>query len=145
MKLKTKKYTDLSGHEEECRALANFIEEFWEGTGKLKPKGYAKLAENYTDFDGMYEWEENEKQAQEEKFNAYDDATAGSFNFVGKVSLPHVVYDDIDQGRNPLMTLIGACVSYGFMRGELYGKHEAFPDKEIIISMVEAVLKIIKA
>lgn len=144
MKPKAKKYTDLSGHEEECLALTNFIEKFWEGADKIKPKGYAQLAKDYMDFDGCDEWAENEKEAQEKTFKAYDDATGGSFNFVGKVALPNVVYDDLDQGRNPLMTLIGACVSYGFMRGELYGKHETFPNKEIIVSMAKTIVSLLE-
>lgn len=144
MRPKAKNYSELKGHEEECRALVSHLEKHWEGVKNVKPKGYDKLAKNYTDFDGIDEWEENKKVSQEKTFKAFNDSTAGDFNFVDKVSLPHVVYNDLDQGRSPLMTLVGACVSYGFMRGELYGKHEEMPKREMIVSLLEAVLNIIK-
>lgn len=120
MKAKPKTAADLKDFESQCNALTKHIRKHWDNLD-CRPKGYAEFTEDYEDYSGMEEWDRDERPAQEKAFKGFDDATAGSFNFVAKTALPHVAYDDLYQGRDPLNVLIGACMSYGFAMGELHG------------------------
>ena len=85
----------------------------WSGLDGIQPNGWDELAKDYSDFDGMEEMGDVSA-----KFEGYDDATACSFGFPVKVSLPHVMYDDFCQGRDNLQVLFGALVSYGYQIGK---------------------------
>lgn len=97
----------------ETDALFAFIKKRWNGVTSLKPKGYKKFTENYEDWDGMGEWQENEKEKEEKAFEGFDDAGVRCDNIVGKISTPQVAYSDICQGSEPNRSLIGAILSYG--------------------------------
>jgi len=84
--------------------------------------GYKKYKETYEDYQGM---EELDEKALLEEFNGFDNSTAGDFPFPIKVALPHVAYDDTNQGRNPFNVLVSAIFSYGIGYGEkLAGLYE---------------------
>lgn len=127
MRRKPKSVKDLKDHGSESEELLNFLKKHWDGLDKVKPKGYDKFLKKYCDFDGMEEWEDNEKGHQEDEFKGFDDGDDG-FNFVRMVSLPQVAYDDTCQGRSPIQMLISSCISYGFARGFLYGKERGIKD-----------------
>ena len=121
---KPKTITELQAigdYEAQCLALLEHLALHWDGIDDIKPKGYAEFLKDYEDFQGIEEWGINERPKQEAVFNGFDNSTAGGFNFIGSTCLPHVAYDDTNQGRPPIMVLIGACVSYGMAIGEIYG------------------------
>lgn len=122
MKPKPKTAKELPNFGEDVSALIDYLLKYWNGLESVKPKGFDEFEKDYCDFDGQEEWEDKERDKCEKEFNGFDDEGVGSFNFVRKVSLPDVMYNDICQGRSPLQTLIGACVAYGHMRGEIYAK-----------------------
>ena len=101
-------------------SLYNYIKKHW--TGSIKPKKYKEFLEDYEDYAGM---EELNTKELEESFKGFIDSTAASFSFPVKTSLPHVAYDDTNQGRCPLRVLISACLSHGLIIGEQRGKLKA--------------------
>lgn len=121
MKPKPKNIDDLKSHESDSENILAFLRIHWDGLDNVKPKGYETSCKKYCDFDGMEEWDDNERGTQEDEFNGFDDGNDG-VNFVRVVSLPHIIYDDLCQGRPPIQMLISACISYGFTRGHIYGK-----------------------
>lgn len=109
------------------RALVSHIKKHWDI--KAQPKGYAAFRRGYRSFQGMEEWSDSKTRATAVKnFKSFDDSTAGSHCFIDKVSLPHTAYSDLDQGRPPLETLLGACVSHGYTLGEVYAQKKARED-----------------
>lgn len=112
---------DLESHGEACENIHNFLERYWEGVEGIQPKDYTKFLEGYSDYDGVDEWEDNERASQEDYFKGFDDSPDG-FNLVRTLSTPAIAYDDRDQGRNPLRMLISAVMAYGYTRGEAYAK-----------------------
>lgn len=82
---------------------------------KLRPKGWKKLAKNYSDFDGQEEYCDNQQDIDDAAFKGIDSATAGSFPFQARIALPYVMYDDKCQGRKPLHTLVGAVVGHAYV------------------------------
>lgn len=83
--------------------------------GKLKPKGWSKMAKGYNDYDGMEELDGTELKAN---FKGMHSGTAGSASFEVRVSLPHVIYDDKCQGRKPLEVLVGAILGHAYVMSE---------------------------
>ena len=114
----------IGDYEAHCLALLEHLMLNWEGLNDVKPNGYDAFIKDYDDFQGMEEWDENIRPQQEAVFNGFNNAAAGGFNFVGTTSLPHIAYDDLCQARSPVQMLIGACVSYGWACGEVYGIEE---------------------
>jgi len=66
----------------------------------------------------------DETEGVEEQFSGWNNSTACSESYPVTTSLPHVAYSDINQGRTPAETFIGAAVAYGHVRGEFLGKHK---------------------
>lgn len=127
MKPTPKSTKDLENFDNDCEALATHIEKHW--ITSLKPKGWDILRAHYKDFDGIQEWNDGpaRKKAIKE-FKSFDDSSVVSPCFVDKVCLYHTMYDDVGQGRNPLRVLIGATMTHGHIRGELYGKEKERQD-----------------
>lgn len=76
----------------------------------LKPKGYDEFLKDYDDYEGM---EELDCNALEEEFEGIDASECRSHSLPVRLSLPHVAYDDTNQGRNPLRVLVGTIYSQG--------------------------------
>lgn len=96
-------------------ALIKFIKEHW--ILRARPKGYDKFCEDYSDFKGMEELDEKKLM---DSFEGHDAGGTTSFPFPMRISLPHVAYDDICQGREPIWILIGSIFAYGMLYGERY-------------------------
>jgi len=110
-----KKFEELnySGHAE---ILIKWIKEHW-NVGNPKPKGYKEfLAKKESDFEGLEELDE--KQLLKD-FPGFDDSSAGSNAFPVKMSMPHIAYDDTQQGRDPLTMLVSNIFSYGIRYGQV--------------------------
>jgi hypothetical protein len=101
-------------YSEHIEALLEYIKKYW--NIRAIPKGYKAFCDDYTDFKGQGE----DETALYEEFKGHGDGGTCSFGFPTRVSLPHVAYDDICQGRNPLNTLIGAVMAYGMIYGQRY-------------------------
>lgn len=137
MRKQPKTFEEHLDHESDVDALVEYVTARWSGLEDVKPHGYDKFIEDYTDFDGMDEWETNERIKEEEAFAGFDDEGVGSFNFVRNVAIPSIAYDDICQGREPLRMLFSAIMSYGFAKGQLYGEEKgAINEKYRILSVI---------
>lgn len=134
MNNKPKNKCDLLSFGDDIDALVSYLANHWEGHKGIKPKGYNEFTKNYTDFDGM---EELDVMGLREEFKGCNDATVRSFEFPIGVSLPHVAYDDICQGREPFRTLVAACVRYGMMRGEVIAMEDVEKIKKEVRGAIE--------
>ena len=130
--------TATGDFEAHCLALCEHLTQHWDGIDTLKPKGYDEFLVDYEDFQGIEEFAEKTRPGQEAVFNGFDSSSAGGFNFVTNVSLPHVAYDDTNQGRPPLMVLIGACVSYGAIMGEVSGAKTG--KQELMLKLMQVLM-----
>lgn len=95
---------DLSDFEKLVKPLIEYIRSNW-NVKDLKPKNYDSFTEDYTDYDGMDELNI--------EFDGVLDDTPCGHSFPVSCSLPHVAYNEICQGRDPLTTLIYSAVSFG--------------------------------
>ena len=132
---KSTKELDFNGLDfsKDMKALISFVKARWEGLSRLKPKGYKEFCKDYEDYQGM---EDESLEDDVKKFKSFDDGTASSFSFPIKVSLPHVAYDDICQGRKPFEVLLSAFMSHGHARGKVFGKHDAINSLKSKLSYV---------
>lgn len=103
---------ELMDFSEIVEPLVKYIRKIWNWKG-FKPKGYKAFKANYNDYDG-----DDQAQMWADKFDGINTSTASSFGFHDQTTLNHVCYDDVNQGRDPLHVLIGACVSFGLNVGE---------------------------
>ncbi len=138
MKNKPTKFDELVSFEKEINNLLTFLLKHWDGLKSIKPKGYDKFTKNYCEYDGIHSWCENDQKIQENEFKGFDEEE-GVFNFVRNVSLPQVAYDALCQNRSPIQSIISACMSYGFVRGELYEKQQ----KQYKISQIKKIAKLL--
>lgn len=97
----------------EAEALYSYFMKNW--SIKAKPKGYDKFLETYTDYAGMDDLDE---EALQKSFDGHGDAPVTSFPFVTAVSLPHVAYEDTNQGRDPIRCLIASILTHGILIGQ---------------------------
>jgi len=111
-KLNQLQYDEIN-FDKEVKALTKFLSTGWEISAQ--PKGYAAYLKDYRDYQGM---EDLDEEALLKSFEGHDGAGTVSLPFVLQVSLPHVAYDDKNQGRRPLDVLIGAILSYGMLLGK---------------------------
>jgi hypothetical protein len=93
------------------RAFWSLADEF-PGLSELKPLGWEKLYESYTDFDGMEEYCETQQASDENEFKGSCVSGAVSAPFPGRVALPYVMYDEVCQGRSAAMTLVSAIYAH---------------------------------
>ena len=96
---------ELNSFESLVSPLVKYVKKHW-NTRSFKPKGYKAFIDEYEDYAGMEELDTSD-------FKGLIDGTAGSYEFPVNVSLPHVAYSDRGQGRDPLTSLMSACVAYG--------------------------------
>ena len=69
-----------------------------------------ELLTDYNDYDGNV-------LKDIEKFEGLNTSTAGDFSFPEQISEASMVYNDVNQGKNRLETIIGAVFSYAFQCG----------------------------
>lgn len=98
---------------QEIEALLKYLDTSWDINAK--PKGYAAYKKNYKDYQGM---EELDEEALLKSFDGHDSTGTLSGSFPLRVSMPHVAFDDVGQGRRPLETLLGAVLGHGIHIGE---------------------------
>lgn len=86
--------------------LVKYIRKSWSWK-RLKPKGYKESRELYLNDESI--------PRPKTKFKGIDSSTCSSFGFHEKTKLFQVLYDDVDQGRDPLTTLIASSVGFGMV------------------------------
>jgi len=112
-KIKNFNELDYSKHAE---ILVKFIKKNWD-IGKPAPKGYKEFLKNKeSDYEGMEELDEEKIM---KSFKGFDDSSAGSNAFPIRMSLPHIAYDDTEQGRDPLTMLVSCILTYGMKYGQV--------------------------
>ena len=107
-KLKDLQSTSQFSFSNEIDAILKYVKKNWDV--KASPKGYKAFKKGYQDYQGM---EELNEATLQKKFKGHGDGSVGAPGFVVKISLPHTTYDDTNQGRRPLETLLGAILSHG--------------------------------
>jgi len=86
-----------------------------EGLKTLKPKDYDAFTQNYTEYKGMAGLDEDAINAE---FAGHHFPGAISMPLPMSLSLPHIAYDDIEQGRSPLSCLLLGIYYQGFKTRE---------------------------
>ncbi len=108
---------ELGDFEELMAPVIKCIRENW-NVKDLKPNGYDKYLEKYSEYD----------ISEQPEFDGLLDVTPHSPCFPGKISLSSVAYGDTQEGRDPLEELVGALVSYGLSVGRRYEQLEGKDD-----------------
>lgn len=83
----------------------------FKGLADARPKGWDALAEGYSDFDGMSEYDPADARA----FEGADTVSAGADGFSGRIALPYVMYDERCQGRKAARVLLSSAYAH-FLR-----------------------------
>lgn len=80
----------------------------FDGLSNARPKGWDALAKDYTDFDGMSEYNPADARA----FEGANTASAGADGFSGRIALPYVMYDEFCQGRKASRVLVSSAYAH---------------------------------
>lgn len=108
--VQTKNYANWD-YEKVVTDIMRKIKKQYSTVNDIKPIGWDEFAKNYKDYKGM---ETLDFQKLKKEFGGYKFNTGGALSFEVRTSLPHVMYDDKNQGRNPLEVLIGAMVTHAY-------------------------------
>jgi len=119
-----------------AQSITDYVRKHWDCN--VKPKGYKEFIEDYEDFDGM---EETDFDGLKNDFKGFNDATAATPSFPIKITLANTAYNDINQGRDTLDTLLGAVLGHGMMVGAERGRRKALKSLERIERTLEIYKK----
>jgi len=103
-------WKEVSYFDDLIQPILKLVKDNWDI--KAEPKGYQQYRDQYEEYDDMGD----EKFYLD--FDGLLDTSAGASPINDKLSIPNVAYDDTQQGRDPLQTLIGAILSYGIAIGK---------------------------
>lgn len=103
-------WEEVSYFDDLIQPILKLVKENWDI--QASPKGYEEYIESYEEYDDMGD----EKFYLD--FDGLLDTSASASPINDKLSMPQVAYDDTQQGREPLHTLIGAVLSYGIAIGK---------------------------
>lgn len=96
-----------------------------------------RLKQGYKDFDGAHDPEHD----LSEDFEGVGFVLQSADDLPVRLSLLHVVYDQVCQARSPLEVLIGACITHGSRLGELHERFKWRERMESMASLLEMVLQ----
>jgi hypothetical protein len=115
-KLKELKTMNDFKFDRELKAIMKLLKDTWDI--KAAPKGYAKFMEDYNDYEGMEDVQENEKQLLR-NFKGHSDGTISSDGLVLRLTKEYVGYDDQNQVQEgPLEVLIQVILTHGIVLGQ---------------------------
>lgn len=103
-------WKEVSYFDDLIQPILKLVKDNWDI--KAAPKGYQEYRDQYEEYDDM----SDEKFYLD--FDGLLDTSASGSPINDKLSMPQVAYDDTQQGRDPLQTLIGAVLSYGIAIGK---------------------------
>ena len=109
-------------YEKTSKNITSLIRQEYHDSSKMKPKGWKELNKNYDGFNSMEQYDSKQKQDFQDFTGSYVSHPA-VHHFVVRVSLPHVMYDDKEQGRKPLETLVGAIMTHTILVREHNNSH----------------------
>lgn len=92
------------------QSLLTLLSSTYAGHEQLYPKGYPEFTQNYREQQGMLDIDE---PALEALFDGHEVPRVGSPQLPVRLALPHVAYDDLDQGRPPEEMLIRQIFAQG--------------------------------
>jgi hypothetical protein len=91
------------------------------GLKTTRPHGWAALRKGYEEGDGIREFDTTPDM---ELFKGSDTRKGTSSNFVERMGLPYLMYDEVAQGRTAPHVLIGAIYSHFFRIREFLNTHD---------------------
>ncbi|HDR9105969.1 TPA: hypothetical protein QDB04_002825 [Burkholderia vietnamiensis] len=90
-----------------------------------RPLGWESMEKGYRDFDGMAEYDPS---VDHELFKGTLVEGHGAPDFVGRIALPYVMYDEMCQGRKACYVLVGAVYSHFLGIVEFLNTHRVIED-----------------
>lgn len=102
-------WKEVSRFDNLIEPIVSLVKDNWDI--QAAPKGYQEYRDQYEEYDDM----DDEKYAL--KFDGLLNTSATSSPINDRLSMPQVAYDDTQQGRDPLQTLLGSVLSYGIAIG----------------------------
>jgi len=103
-------WKEVSYFDDLIQPILKMVKDNWDV--EALPKGYKEYVETYEEYDDM------DDEKFELEFDGLLDTSASNVPINDKLSIPQVAYDDTQQGRDPMHTLIGAVLSYGIAIGK---------------------------
>ena len=101
---------DFGDRVQDVLAEANVL---FDSLSTQTPNGYPAFIANYDDFDGQEEYCNQQQTIDESEFHGTDASECRSFPFPATVAMPYVAYDDLCQGRKPIIMLVSAILAQG--------------------------------
>ncbi len=95
--------------EDNAKTLYSKIKSLYPKYSLAKPKGWALLRKNYSDYDGM---EEYDPEPDYDKFRGFDTRGNSASHFTYRIATPYIMYDNICQGRPRALALVNAIYSH---------------------------------
>lgn len=99
-------------YEEICNKILKKVKKDYPEATKARPLNWKFLEKDYKEYDGMEEYNKNITKKEEKEFKGINSSSAGSYSFPKRISLAQVMYDDKEQFRKPLETLVGAIIGH---------------------------------
>lgn len=96
--------------DDQSAKMIKLIESKFPQSHALRPKGWNELENNSYD-DGPH-YTQSQRKIDNAIFNGVDSSTHGGYGFTKNISLEDTMYNENDQNRNPLTTLVGAILSH---------------------------------
>lgn len=109
-------------YEKTSKNITSLIRQAFPESSKMKPEGWKELNKNYDGFNSMEQYASKQKEDYKDFTGSYVSHPA-VHHFVVRVSLPHVMYDDKEQGRKPLQVLVGAIMTHAILVREHNNSH----------------------
>jgi hypothetical protein len=100
--------------------LVKLMKEKYTIPRNLQPIGWNSFKKGYVEYDGMAEFDHNKN---DDLFLGHNSTGAGSYPFHARISLPQVMYDEQEQGRNRLYTLVGSIYAHALFCIEQNNSH----------------------
>lgn len=106
---------EIPDYDASVGALVREARKLFPDAPKARPLGWKSAAKNYEEFGGMAEFD---SRAALREFGGMDSGGAACGGFHVRCALPHVLYDDKEQGRKPFETLLGAVYGHAYVLNE---------------------------
>ncbi len=128
----TATWDEVSDFDNVVQPIIKLLRNNW--TVDVAPKNYSEYKETFEGYDDM----SDEKYIL--KFDGLLNTSASNYTLPTTLSMPQVAYSDVEQGRDPLETLVGAILSYGMSIGKR--QEQTQPNcKDIYIDSIQTYLE----
>lgn len=98
----------LWDYERQARRVAGDVQRAFPWTTDIKPNGWEQMRRDYSDYQGMNDWDAKTSRAE---FEGHEFAVRAP-DLVSATALPNVMYDDVNQGRSAAYTFVSAIFSH---------------------------------